>query len=66
MTRITANDGDRLDLICWRLYGTLSSRIVEQVLDSNPGLSMYTELAAGVSVYLPEISEASQLERSLW
>lgn len=36
---ITQRDGERLDLICWRWYGTLSGRVLERVLDANPGLA---------------------------
>lgn len=38
-TYTTQRDGERLDLICHRWYGTLSGRVVERVLDANPGLA---------------------------
>ena len=44
LEKITAVDGDRLDLICWRHYGSLSGRVVETVLDANPGLAMASVL----------------------
>lgn len=58
-------DDDRLDLICWRHYGSLESRIVERVLLANPGAAMTTEFSAGVTITLPDI-EPIELERSLW
>lgn len=58
-------DRDRLDLICWRHYGSLDGRIVERVLEANPGVSMTTELSAGTAISLPDI-EPIRLERSLW
>lgn len=64
--QIMAIDGDRLDLICWKHYGSLDGRIVEQVLEANPGISLTTELFAGQMVFLPIINTSSQLERSLW
>lgn len=64
-TRIMAVDGDRVDLICWRHYGSLDGRIVERVLEANPDVSMVTELSAGQMISLPEI-EPVELERSLW
>jgi phage tail protein X len=60
-----AADGDRIDLICWRHYGSLGGGTVERVLDANPGVSMAAELSAGVEVFLPDI-EPAKLERSLW
>lgn len=65
MTKIRAVDGDRLDLICWKHYGTLDGRVVEQVLEANKGLEMNVLLNSGTVVFLPEISSAP-LEESLW
>ena len=65
MISIRAVDGDRLDLICWKHYGTLDGRVVEQVLEANKGLEMATLLASGVKIILPEIISAP-LEESLW
>ena len=63
-TRI-AVDGDRLDLICWKHYGSLDGRIVETVLDTNPGLAMHQLLSAGRKVRLPAIAPKPR-EQSLW
>ena len=64
--QIMAIDGDRLDLICWKHYGSLDGRIVEQVLEANPGISFKTELSAEQLVSLPIIDTSKVLERSLW
>ncbi len=58
-------DGDRLDKICWVHYGSLEGRIVERVLDANPGISSIVEFVAGTRIFLPDI-EPVELERSLW
>lgn len=60
-----AVDGDRLDLICWKHYGSLDRRIVETVLDTNPGLAMHQLLSAGRKVRLPAIAPKPR-EQSLW
>lgn len=55
-TYTTARDGERLDLICHRWYGTLSGRAVERALDANPGLSARNPAAlpAGTVIAMPE------------
>ncbi len=65
MSSIVTIEGDRLDLICWKYYGVLTGRTVEQVLEANPGISTKEELPSGLNITLPEI-EAAPLERSLW
>lgn len=62
---IIASDGDRLDLLCWQQYGSLDGRVVERVLDANPGIAMTHVLEAGQTVHLPYI-EPSPRERFLW
>ncbi|KAA5606838.1 phage tail protein [Roseospira marina] len=47
-------DGDTVDWICWRHYGTASGP-VEAVLDANPGLAAYgPSLPAGLLITLPD------------
>ena len=49
--------GDRLDMICKRHYGTERNRITEIVLSANQGLAALGLLYdAGVSIFLPDIS----------
>ncbi|WP_085445777.1 tail protein X [Escherichia coli] len=53
---VTASDGDTLDLLCWRHYGT-TQHITEQVLIANPGLcEKGPRLPAGTRVRLPDIT----------
>lgn len=65
MEKVMASDNDRLDLICWKYYGTLEGRVVEAVLEANPGIALTQTLRAGQAVYLPVISPQPK-ERSLW
>ena len=58
-------EGDRLDLLCWKHYGSLAGRVVEQTLEANQGIASYDELPAGLWISLPVIA-AEPLERTLW
>ena len=62
---IEAVDKDRLDLLCWKHYGTLNGRIVELVLDANPGLAIHQTLTAGQALVLPALDPKPK-EQSLW
>lgn len=55
-TYTTPRDGERLDLICWRWYGTLGGRVVERVLDANPGLAAKNPAAlpSGTAIAMPD------------
>lgn len=51
----TTKDGDMLDRICWKHYGTEST--VTEVLETNPGLAdLGAVLEAGVEIILPKIA----------
>ena len=54
-TYTTQQDGERLDLICYRWYGTLAGSAVERVLDANPGLAARdpANLPARTSIAMP-------------
>lgn len=68
MTEYIAAAGDTVDYIAWRVYGTREGRVVEQVLEANPGLAAKgAELPAGTRLVLPTItpSEARPTAR-LW
>jgi phage tail protein X len=57
MTEYRTKEGDTVDLIAWSFYGRQDARVVERVLEANPGLADYgPELPAGVLVYLPELT----------
>jgi len=62
------SEGDTADQIAWRHYGTTGARVVEQLLDANPGLADYGPiLPAGVLVTLPAIQTAAEVEGvKLW
>lgn len=50
-------DGDSVDAIAWRFYGSTTGRVVESVLAANRGLAEYgPTLPAGVRIALPEPS----------
>ncbi|ACS80172.1 tail protein X [Maridesulfovibrio salexigens] len=62
----TTKDGDMLDHICWKHYGTESA--VPEVLEANPGLvDLGAVLEAGVEIILPEIATPEPDQgTSLW
>jgi phage tail protein X len=63
---IRTSDGDRLDTLCFRYYGNLM-RIVEAVLDANPGLANIVQpFAAGVVIVLPDINVTPEKPIQLW
>jgi phage tail protein X len=65
INRLISLSGDRLDLICRKHYGSLSGRVVEVVLDANPGMAINLTLSAGQVVNLPAIEPVPK-EQSLW
>jgi phage tail protein X len=60
-TYTTTRDGERLDLVCYRYYGTLGSRVVERVLDANPGLAARdpARLPARTEIIMPPLPARS-------
>lgn len=55
------SDGDTVDYIAWKHYGTTERLAVETVLRANPGLaSRGAILPAGVIVSLPAIDTAEK------
>ncbi|WP_454834372.1 tail protein X [Rahnella aceris] len=65
--KVTAEQGDTVDLLCWRYYGRTGS-VVEQVYAANVGLAAQGAiLPHGYAVELPDISLAAVSETvSLW
>lgn len=63
---------DMIDKICFDHYGDHDRRIVETVLDVNPGLEEYDLLLPpGITITLPERKDADQastpvLQIQLW
>lgn len=61
--------GDQLDWICWKHYGSPRNGAVEAVLEANTGLSAYgPKLPAGVTIILPDLAAPAQEEEviRLW
>lgn len=63
MTQYRASDGDTVDYIAWRVYGTQGSQVVEQLLAANPGLAyLGPVLPAGTLVTCPEIDTTEKAQ----
>lgn len=60
-TYITTRDGERLDLICFRWYRSLDGRVVERVLEANPGLAARdpARLPARTTLIMPPLPSRS-------
>jgi len=65
MVKYTTKEGDVLDWICWKHYGTTA--VLETVLKANPTLTEY-KLSAGTTVNLPIIDSIKNTrnEVQLW
>lgn len=62
----TSRDGDTVDYICYKYYGTLTNLQTETVLAANPGLAAYGPvLPTGVVITLPVITVTQQQTRSI-
>lgn len=56
MKQYLSSEGDTVDLIAWRVYGTQGARVVERLLEANPGLAdRGAELPAGTQVTIPAL-----------
>jgi phage tail protein X len=61
MTTYATKQNDVLDDVVFRFYGGTDNRIVETVLEANPGLSDFGPvLPAGLTVKLPERPTAAK------
>lgn len=61
MTRMATiyntKDGDTVDAIAWKFYGSTSNQVVEAVLAANRGLADHgPKLPTGVAIVLPELA----------
>lgn len=67
MTIYTTKDGETLDYIVWRHYGSTDS-ILEQVLTQNRHLAGYgAVLPAGIKIVLPDIVQNTNKNKiKLW
>lgn len=56
-----ASEGDTVDYIAWRVYGTQEARVVEQLLDANPGVAdLGPVLPAGTTLTLPTLDTSTE------
>ena len=56
-TLYLSRDGDTVDYICHKFYGSTAALQVETVLEANPGLAdLGVVLPSGVKIILPAIS----------
>lgn len=61
MATYVTRDGDMLDAICAKFYGSTTNRVTEQVLEANFGLADRGPLLpAGLEITLPEIERPAQ------
>ena len=67
MITYTTKDGDVLDEICWKYYGSTSGT-VEKVLEANRHLAELGSIfAAGVKIILPDLTQEEETESvKLW
>ena len=55
MSTYTTKLFDRLDRVCYLRYGSTSNKIVEWVIEQNPGIELYgIVLPLGITIDLPE------------
>lgn len=68
MQTYTASDGDTVEYVAWRVYGTQDGRVVEKLLEANPGVAdLGPTLPAGTQLYLPTIdTKAERTGVRLW
>ena len=67
MITYVTKDGDVLDAICWKYYGSTSGA-VEKVLEANRHLAeLGAILSAGVKIVLPDLAQEEETESvNLW
>lgn len=64
---LTTTEGDTIDEICWRHYGSTVGGIVEATIEANPHLLSYSpRLPAGLSITMPAQSTEPLRRRRLW
>lgn len=65
MTTYTTKDGDTVDYVCAKFYGSTGNGVVETVLLANPGLAeIGPELPGGTVITMPVISpKPKQIKR---
>jgi phage tail protein X len=69
MLTYKTRDGDIVDQIGWRHYGTQSAAMLRAVFKANPGLADHgAVLQAGVDIMLPDIEQPADEDNgvALW
>ena len=63
-----SKQGDTVDYIAWKYYGTTSRQVVERLLNENQGLAdMGPVLPMGTPVHLPDIPPTENVKSvRLW
>lgn len=58
MTQYLTKEGDTADFIAWKVYERQDGRVVEQLLEANPGLAdLGPILPAGLTINVPDVEE---------
>ena len=67
MITYVTKDGDVLDAICWKYYGSTTG-VVEKVLQANRHLAELGAIfSAGVKIVLPDLAQEEETESvKLW
>lgn len=67
-TTYITREGDSVDYIAWKFYGSTSNQVVESVLAANRGLADYGALLpANLTITLPEVSTPAKTQGiKLW
>lgn len=66
MTKYMTRQGDKVDFICWKFYGSERNGSVEAVFAANPGLANRgTTLEAGITIILPPLPEATKPDKAI-
>ncbi len=67
MITYVTKDGDVLDAICWKYYGSTTG-VVEKVLQANRHLAELGAIfSAGVKIILPDLTQEEETESvKLW
>lgn len=61
MPQYRTTEGDTVDFIVWKYYGTQQGKLLERLLEANPTLAEYGPiLPAGLLVELPTITSTTQ------
>lgn len=68
MNQYRTKEGDRLDIIVFKAYGSIDTEIMDAVLQENEHLLASAKLPANSIAYLPEIttSKNRSTSKALW